>query len=202
MSNIFKKIISSTCLSYTISSFILNFIVWISSHSINQSRMLEIWANILILLVCFFCCTIIECRKNKKEAKPKFIVCFASISSVIYTFSTMVTNTVQYIIKQENFWNGYTLLILLLFSIIASFLILKIKIKSYLIASILNFFIIGIFYYIIFVVKAGFLKGNLLLISTSIYFIVYMASAVIYYLITKNNRKKQNSKKDYKSLFS
>ncbi len=202
MNKLFKRILYSTCLFYMISSFLLNFIIWLSSYNENQSRMLEIWANILILFICLTVCSFVEYKKRKKEAKTKSIVLFASITSIIYTLSTTLTNIVQYIIKRENFWNGYTLLILLVFSIVATFLILKLKVKSYLVASILNFFVVGIFYYIIFVVKADYTKGNSLLISISIYSVIYIASAIIYYLITKKKRKKQNSEKTYNNLFS
>ena len=202
MNKLFKRILNSTCLSYMISSFIINFTTWLFSYKDKQSRMLEIWANILIFAICFTVCTIIICKNRKKETNSNLIYQFASITAIIYTLSTTSTNIVQYIIKKENFWNGYTLLILLLFSIIASILILKLKIKSYLVASIVNFFIIGIFYYIIYVVKAGYTKGNALLVSLGIYSVVYIISAVIYYLITQNKRKKENSEKAYKSLFS
>ncbi len=202
MNKLFKKILYSTCLSYMISSFLLNFITWLFSYKENQSRMLELWGNIIILFICLTICSIVEYKKRKKEANTKYIVPFASVSAIIYTLSTTLTNIVQYIIKKENFWNGYTLLILILFSIVAAFLILKVKIKNYAVASILNFFVIGFFYYIIFVVKAGYTKGNSLLISLGIYLTIYIASAIIYYLISKKNSEKQNSKKSYNNLFS
>lgn len=202
MNTLFKRILKSTCLSYMISSFIINFVTWLFSYNEQQSRMLEIWANIIIFAICLIICSIVVYKRRKKEKSAKYIAHFASVTAIIYTLSTTVINIIQYIIKKENFWNGYTLLIILLFSMVASLLILKIKIRGYLIASIFNFFVIGIFYYIIFVVKAGYTKGNSLLISISIYLAIYIASAIIYYLITKSKRKKQNSEKAYKSLFS
>lgn len=202
MNKLFKRILNSTCLSYLISSFVLNFIIWLSSYNENQSRMLEIWANLIILSICLIVSSIVVYKRRKIEVTIRFIAIFTSYVGSIYTITSMIVNIIQYIIKKENFWNGYTLLILLLFAIVASFLILKIKIKSYLISSIVNFFILGIFYYIIFAVKAGYTKGNSLLISLGIYFAIYIVSAIAYYLITKKKRTKQNAEKAYKSLFS
>ena len=185
-----------------ISSFIINFVTWLFSYNEQQSRMLEIWANIIIFAICLIICSIVVYKRRKKEKSAKYIAHFASVTAIIYTLSTTVINIIQYIIKKENFWNGYTLLILLLFSIVSSFLMLKLKFKNYLVLSILHFFIIGIFYYIIFVVKAGYTNGNSLLISLSIYSVIYIASTIVYYLITKKKRKKQNSEKNYNNLFS
>ncbi|MBO5440523.1 MAG: hypothetical protein J6A53_07710 [Clostridia bacterium] len=202
MNTLFKRILKSTCLSYMISSFIINFVTWLFSYNEQQSRMLEIWANIIIFAICLIICSIVVYKGRKKEKNAKYIAHFASVTAIIYTLSTTVINIIQYIIKKENFWNGYTLLILLLFSIVSSFLMLKVKFKNYLVLSILHFFIIGIFYYIIFVVKAGYTNGNSLLISLSIYSVIYIALTIVYYLITKKKRKKQNSEKNYNNLFS
>lgn len=202
MNKLFKRILNSTCLFYMISSFMLNFIIWLSYYNESQSRMLQIWANLVILFTCIIISTIVVYERRKKEANTKFLSIFASYVGIIYTATSITVNIIQYIIKKENFWNGYTILIILLFAIVASLLILKVKFKSYLVASITNFFILGIFYYIIFVVKAGYTKGNSLLISLSIYFAIYAISAVIYYLTTKKKHKKENSEKTYNNLFS
>jgi len=201
MSNTYRRILNFACLSYTIISFALNFIIWLSSLKRNQSRMLEIWANIIVFLICLFTCMIIEYKKKKKQINTTFIISFASTCSILYTISSTVTNIAQYILKKENFWNGYTLIILLLFSITTTFSILRIKCSSYIVSALLNFLIVGVFYYIIFVLKAGFHKGNLL-ISLTVYAIIYVVSAIVYYLITKNSRKELNSNKEYKNLFS
>ena len=202
MNKFLKKIINSTCISYAICSFILNLIVWLTSSKGNQSRMLGILTNLFILFACLVISIIVNYKKRKEEAFISSLLTFASYTGIIYTISSLVVNTIQYIIKVENFWNGYTLIILLLFSIVVSFLLLKAKFKSFLISLIVNFFIIGIFYYIIFVIKSGFTKGNSLLISLSIYFIVYSLSSFIYYLTVRKRIKKENSEKNYTSLFS
>ena len=199
MNKLFTKILFSTCLLYTICSFVINFVPWLFSEN-NSNRMLAIWANLIILLMCFIVCIIygVKNKKKLKASKHNFIYVFGAI----YTLSSYLLNIIQYIIKKDNFWNGYTLLILMFFSLTCACLILKIKFKNYLVSSILNFFVIGFFYYIFFVVKTNYKNGNALLISLGIYFVLFISIDVIYYLMITQKRKRINSEKTYKNLFS
>ena len=200
--NIFLlKIINTSCLIYTISSFILNFLPWLFSKK-SQSTMLTIWANLIILIISVIVSVIIEYKLRKKEKNTSSLLKLVFLCSIIYTLSSYLLNITQYIIQKENFWNGYTLLILLLFSSVASFSIEKIKFKSYLVSSIFNFILIGIFYYIFYVVKAKFNEGNSALVSLGIYCGIYITSAIVYYLIVRKKKNQENSEKSYKNLFS
>ncbi len=201
MNKLFLKTLFTSCFLFTICSFIINFTVWIFSSN-NQSRMLIIWANLLILLVCFIISFFTVHKNSKKNNASSNKLKFTYIAGIIYTLSFFAVNSFQYIIKKENFWNGYTLIILLIFGITSSILILKVKFKNYFASSLFNFFCIGIFYYTVFVIKANFSKGNSLIIVLGAYTMVYISSAVIYYLISKNRQQKHNAQKEYSNLFS
>ncbi len=201
MFKIIKRISNSTCIFYTIFSLVLNFIPWLFSKN-NQSNMLKIKANLIILLFCTIISIVIICIRSNKEINVKSKEKFYIFGSFIYTISFFILNITQYIIKKENFWNGYTLLIILLFGLVCSFLVYKFKFKNYLVASIFNFFVIGIFYYIIFVLKSEYSNGNSLIISLGVYFIIFTLSAFIYYLFIRKKHKIKNSEKSYKNLFS
>ena len=201
MNKLFKNFINLSCLLYIISSFILNFLPWLFSKN-NQSTMLKIWANFIILLFCMIISTVISCKNRKKEKIISKKASFIFYGCIIYTITFFILNITQYIIQKNNFWNGYTLLIILLFSLVCSLLAYNVKFKSYLTTCIFNFFIIGFFYYIIFVVKAEYSKGNSLIISLGIYFIIFALSAFVYYLLIKKKQKNKNSEKSYKNLFT
>lgn len=201
MNKLFKNFINLSCLFYTISSFIFNFIPWLFSKT-NQSTMLKISANLIILVFCVIISTFITYKKRKKDKINNKKTSLLFLGCIIYTITFFVLNITQYIIQKNNFWNGYTLLINLLFSLVCSFLAYKVKFKSYLTTCVFNFFIIGIFYYIIFVVKAEYSKGNSLIISLGIYFIIFALSAFLYYLLINKKHKNKNSEKSYKNLFS
>lgn len=201
MKKLFVRIINSSCLLFAILSFILNFIIWLSSKG-NQSKMLRIGANLIILLLCTIICMIFEYRKRKKERKANDFNKLIFIGSIVYTLSFYLLNTTQYIIKQNNFWNGYSLLIIVLFSFIVSFLIVKVKIKNYFSSSLLSYFTVGIFYYIFYVVKANYGKGTFLIISLTIYTLIFIMCSVTYYLVIKRKQKVENTEQPYKNLFS
>ena len=199
MNKLFKKIVNLTCLLYVVSSFILNFLPWLFSKKGN-STMLTIWANLIIFITCFIFASAFMCKhKNKKECSKLKLF---NLIGGIYSIAFFCLNIIQYIIKKENFWNGYTLLILILFGFVCSILITKVKINNYLVSAIFNYIILGIFHYIFFVIKAGFTKGTYLLISIGIYTLIYVSSAIVYYIFIAKNHKKQNSNKTYKNLFS
>lgn len=193
---ILKNLFSSTCMSYFIISFTINMIVWIS-HGVNNSRMLHIWANLLILLFCFVICSILYYKKKKFE----FSFNFFFLTSLLYTILSLFLNCLQYIIKKENFWNGYTLLLVLLFSVVLSFCMKKCNFKDYFISAIFYFFMLGIFYYIFFVVKTGY-KNNLMIVSLGVYVFVYIIFAVTFYFINKKKLKRDNNQKKYESLYT
>lgn len=200
MANLFKKILSYTCFLYTLLSFVLNLIVWFTNGM--SSIMLGFSGNMIVLLFCFITSLACIYKARKKKASTNTSLKFYYCVGIVYSFSSICVNVIQYIIKKDNFWNGYTLIILLLFSVVCSFLVFKIKIKNYLISAIFNFFVLGVFYYIIFVIKAGYTKENSLLISLGIYFATYALISIAYYLIIRKKYKKQNSEKSYKSMFS
>ena len=206
MKKFLAKTLNSSCLYFMISSFILNFIAWIFSEN-NHNRMLTIWANLLVFLICIIISIYICYKKRKKLSKTNFFenaLCKYGIykSCIIYVLTFFLLNITQYIIKVENFWNAYSILIIILFSIVASFLIIKVKFKSYLANSFINYFVIGIFYYIFYVIKANFNSGNAQLISIGIYTLLYIACAFTYYLIIAKKRCVKNSEENYKNLFT
>jgi len=200
MSNLFKKIFGLTCIIYAFISIALNIIVWISNGM--KGIMLKIGANIIILVICCIISSILSIKNRKKEKNNRFIFAYTLYVCSIYTVSSFIVNVLQYIVKIENFWNGYTVLILLIFSLVSSFLILKIKFKNYLLSSIVYFFVLGIFYYILFIVKTGFSKGNTLLIVLGIYIIAFAIIDTLYYFLHyKRKRNNDNNNKAYNSLF-
>lgn len=201
MNKIFAKITNLSCLSFMVLSFIINFTTWIFSEN-NSSRMLKIRANLLIFLVCFIVWTILIYKKRKKENFINVKIPLLFTCGIVYTLSFFLLNTTQYIIEIANFWDGYSLLLLLLFGFVSSLLIEKIKIKNYLLSSILNYIVVGIFYYIFYVVKANFKSGTSLLISIGIYTIIFTISAIVYYLVVAKKQTKENTEKEYKNLFT
>lgn len=206
MNKFFSRIFNLSCFYYMIVSFVLNFIAWIFSEN-NHNRMLTIWANLVLYLICFIASIFLLNTKRKLKSNTSKIddVLYKYgiyKSGIIYTLVFFVLNTTQYIIKVENFWNGYSIMLIILFSAVSTFLILKVKFKSFLVCSILNYFIIGIFYYIFFVVKANFKNGNALLISIGVYTTIYIICSIVYYLLIAKKQSVENSEQNYKNLFS
>ena len=197
MGKFLKRILNFSCSSYMIISFIINISIWISSYDKNQSRMLGIGANLIILLICLIISTIVLYKTRKKETNIKT---FVFTVGIIYTVISILVNIIQYIIKKENFWNGYTLLIILIFSIVVTLLGNVIK-KKFFIKSIVNFFVFGAFYYIVFIVKAGYTKGSSFIISIGIYVVIFSLYTITCYFINKNKQIKDNLKKDYNNVF-
>ena len=195
----FLKAIQLDCLFFLIANLIFNIISVLTTST--TTHLLKIGVSLIILLICTIISFLIVFFKKKKT---KEITIFEKIIynlGIYYTIFSILTNIFAYIFEEDNFWDIYTILIILAFSAIISLSNAFVKINSFLLSSITHFFVCGIFYYIVFVVKAS-LKGSNILISVAIYLLIFIISSVIYYFVFERKKKEAEKEISYTNMFN
>lgn len=194
----FLRAIKLDCLIYSITTIILNLIaVFIASSTVN---LLKIEASLIVLAICSLISFLIVYLNKKEVKEPTKTLSIINLSSIFYTIFSIVVNIFAYIFKIDNFWDIYSILIILVFSIILSIFVSFVRIKSYLLSTIVYFLVIGVFYCIIFIAKTGF-KGSNILIVLGIYIAMFVLASVLYYFIFKAKEKQKDEEKSYDNMF-
>lgn len=195
-----KNILGLICLSYMATTFFANIITWATGSSSTTMLNIKVCVVFMLFSIAFgFLFAFLVATKKKKL--PKIIKIFFDIS-ISYTIFYIILNSFALITKKENFWDNYSLIAIMVFSIILVLMITNVRFNSYLMSSIIYFLIFGAFYTFIFVYKANYIKGTSLIISITVFLILFVAIDICYYFLTRNESKKKNKEKEYKSMFN
>ncbi|MBQ8545885.1 MAG: hypothetical protein IJ437_02965 [Clostridia bacterium] len=195
-SSVLYGFISHCCVIFTIISLVFN-----CFYSILLWPLLpNIGVNLLTLLISFIPALIIllvryKLKKPLINTKMKIVYSISVVYSSIFIIFNIST------VFFKDVWNLYTILIILLLSIIISIIRYYVPISNYLIKTIIYFIVLAIPYFIITLAFAGLGKGNAIIIVFSVYAVAYIISSVTIFLIIRARAKAENNNKSYKKQF-
>ena len=195
-----KNLLGLICLSYMASTFTANMITWCNGASASYLLDFKICVLIMLFSIVFGLFFGFLVAKKKKQLPISLKIIFDI--SFVYTIFYFAFNSFALITKKSNFWDAYCLLGVMIFAIILPIMVKYVKIKSYLVSSILYFVVYGLFYGYTFIYKANYRKGTELIISITVFLLIFTALDVAYYFATKPKRIKKNKQKEYKSMFN
>ena len=197
----FGDILALTSLFFAPIILILNLLC---AFIVDFESLLKLGAVLIIFLLILFTCAIIIISKDKRikliENKGKFHI----ISTVTYTFISLVINIIAWCLQSESsgkLWNLYTILTILGFSIAFSLLIIKSKGKGFRFKAIMYFLVTAIPYFLIMVVITDFFTGAKLFIPIGIYAFIYGSITVFFGVKANKNRIKELNEKPYEKQF-
>ena len=101
----------------------------------------------------------------------------------------------------QNLWNLQLMLYLLGFSVVEAIMLKVLKINNYLIKAIIQFVVIGIFYFILTLAIFKIGSGSALIFVIFAYLVVFAISSTAYYFIISQIKKAKNDEKKYKKQF-
>ncbi len=195
------KWVRMSCLSYFSITFIMNMIYWITE---KEPIIIKFNHNLIIFLLCFLIFGMISIffyKPNIKQPNSVWLIVYKT--AIIYTFLSFYLRLHSLIDKSKDIFinSSQMLLIVLAISVAISLSLVKIKINKYFLKSLYYFFLLGVSFVLIFVVKANYLNADAI-VAIAIYIGVFLLFDLsIYFIFVKRKATKKNEEKAYKNVF-
>ena len=190
--NLPLSILILSCVLYAPTSIIINLIC---SLTLN-GMLLQAWANLIIFAIFFIVGLFLYF--SFRISATNYIV---NRSAVIYTTISFILNTLVFIIENGKIWTLYSIILILVYSIFTTLLMKYLKIKSYLIKTLIYYVLSLVSFLILTVGIAGYKTGNLVMIFLGSFTIFYVISSIIYFYVKRSFASYENEEKVYKRQF-
>ena len=187
------SILVLTCAIYSPFSFLINFICGVA---ITANTMLHLWASLLIFAVIFIVALIIAFTKkvnNKKSVLNLFGCAYAAISFVLNLFVMFVEGT--------RVWSLYSLLLVCAYSAIFALLYAYLKLKSFLLTTLVYYAVSIISFLILTAAIAGYSDGNQIMLAFGIFSAFYALISISCFCVKRSFAQIENEEKAYKPMF-
>ena len=189
---VFIKIIKLSCLIYTPVSFLINLLCSL----LTNGHLLNLWANFLLFAISFLISLFFVFKKKYKETSKFFIY-----QVTIYTAVSFIINSFVFIINDGGMWDIVSITLILIYSTIIAFLMFFLKLKSYLISTLIYYAISLASFLLLTVVIANYDKSNSIMILFGSFTIAYIILSIIFFFIKRSFYKYENEEKEYKRQF-
>ncbi|MBE6673688.1 MAG: hypothetical protein E7596_01120 [Ruminococcaceae bacterium] len=181
-----------SCVVYAPTSILINLVC---SLTLNE-KLLQAWANLIIFAISFIIGLFLYFLFHVSANNP-----IINYSATIYTIISFIINTFVFIIEDGKVWTKYSIILILCYSLIIALTIRYLKIKSYLIKSLIYYALSLASFLILTVVIAGYNTGNLVMIFIGSFTIFYVISSVTYFYVKRSFASYENEEKAYKRQF-
>lgn len=196
-STIVFRILFLSCMIYAPICFIINLICTLS---VARSFMLSPWAGALIFLICGITSIVVVLKgKFKKINTPLNVFKIASISFTILSF---VIATVSLIIENGQMWNLYGLLDVFVFSLVIACIKSFVKLKSYLVNSLIYYAASITAFMLLTTVIANYNESNIAMLLFGGFTLAYIIIAIFYFFVRRSFASYDNEDKEYKPMFN
>ena len=189
---VFIKIIKLSCLIYTPVSFFINLLCSL----LTNGHLLNLWANFLLFAISFLISLFCVFKKKYKEASKFFIY-----QVTIYTVVSFIINSFVFVINDGGMWDIISITLILIYSTIIAFLMFFLKLKSYLISTLIYYAISLASFLLLTVVIADYDKSNSIMILFGSFTIAYIILSIIFFFVKRSFYKYENEEKEYKRQF-
>ena len=195
--------ISLTCAFFTFLFFIANLFY----HFALNNSALDLVGTVFLLAIASMLGILVSiCLFYGKKTGfiNKIFPFFFSL--ILFTVSIFMVFIFYYILLSnnmtaQNLWNLQLMLYLLGFSVVEAIMLKVLKINNYLIKAIIQFVVIGIFYFILTLAIFKIGSGSALIFVIFAYLVVFAISSTAYYFIISQIKKAKNDEKKYKKQF-
>lgn len=198
---ILSDIISLSCLIFAPLTATLNIIFGLIE---GPKILLKLEIIFILFLLTVFTVSVVIILRNKNIKFLNNKKTFPTISSIIYTLLSFIINTVACILKAErsgSLWNLYTIITLILFSVIFTIVYLYLRSHNFVFKAIVYLLITAIPYFVILSVISGFFKGTDIFIPAGIYILIYAITVVIFAVKSGKRAQKELDEKPYENQF-
>ena len=188
--NKFLHILILACFFYLPLTIIVNFFCSL------DGKLLKFWANLILFAIALIFAIFIGLKTN-------FYIKFDIIRNTcyIYTLISFVVNLFVYVINDGRLWAFSSILIILSYSIAISILFKFLKIKAYLIRTLIYYCISLASFMILTVGIAKYTTGNNTMLLFGIFSIIYAVLSIAYYYVKRTFASYENEEKNYKRQF-
>jgi hypothetical protein len=181
-----------TSVIYTPITIFLNILCYFLLHK----QLLVAWANLLI-----FCVVAIGSAIALYGSHLYCKIKFVNRTATIYTIISFTVNAFVFIILDGSLWKLSTILLIFGYAALTSLLMEFLKIKSYLLRTLIYFVISLVFFLIMTILIANYTEGNTEMLLFLFFTIFYFFCSVIYYNIKRSAESLDNEEKTYKKQF-
>ncbi len=190
--NLPLNILILSCVLYAPTSILINLIC---SLTLNE-KLLQAWANLIIFAIALVIGLFLYFSFRVRAVN--YII---NRSAVIYTVISFILNTLVFIIENGKIWTLYSIVLILVYSIVTALFMKYIKIKSYLIKTLIYYVLSLASFLILTVGIAGYKSGNLVMIFFGSFTIFYVISSITYFYVKRSFASYENEEKVYKRQF-
>ena len=181
-----------SCVIYTPITIIINLLC----HLMLHGAMLKIWANLIVFGVSALIASI---AFFAKKVKIKDLI--VSRTAWIYTILSFLINTFVYIIWEGYLWKIWTIILLFSYALIVSVLMKILKIKNYLIRTLIYYALsLGAFLTMTLAI-ADYDSGNSAMLLFAFFTVFYIVSSFLFYFVRRSFLAYENEEKEYKRQF-
>ncbi|MBQ8145273.1 MAG: hypothetical protein IJ039_00675 [Clostridia bacterium] len=185
-------ILEIACFFYLPITFTINFLC----HFMLNGKLLQAWANLIIFLITFVIALIVG-FKSQFRIKDGIVRNTCSI----YTILSFIINTFVFIIDDGKMWSVKSMILILSFAIIIALLLRYLKIKLYLIRTLIYYCVCLAAFMFLTVGIAEYTNGNNTMLLFGIFTIVYAIISIIYFYVKRSFLSFENDEKNYKRQF-
>ena len=189
-----SSILILSCSIYAPLCALINFLCGVS---LTATTLLKLWAIVVIFAFTFVIALVIAVTKKinyENLSWYAYCVCIYSILSAALTvYSSIFVGS--YI------WSLYSLFLVIAYSSIVSLLLSFVKIKSYLISTLMYYAISLAAFMVLTTVIASYNKGNLTMILFGSFSLFYTVCSILYYFVKRSFAQYDNEEKEYKPQF-
>ena len=189
--NKFLHILILTCFFYLPLNITINLLC-----SLGQGKLLKIWANFILFAIAFIFAIFVG-LKTKFTIKSDII----RNTCPIFVIISFVINLFVYIIEDGKIWTLNSIFVILVYSVAISTLLKCLRIKAYLLRTLIYYCVSLASFMILTVGIAKYTSGNSTMLLFGIFTISYAIVSIVYFFIKRAFSSFENEEKTYKRQF-
>lgn len=192
------KISVLSCVVHSVLSTLINLLCWF----LLDKRLPTLAFAFAIFGISFLVSAITVLIKKKKDFSCGKIIKWLGRSACVYTPVSLFLNLLVYMINSGLFWNIYSILLIILFSLTVGACTVWFRPKKFIYGALLYFVITFVIYCLITISIGGYGEGNKYIVLIGVYLIVYAVCTIIIYFIKRSLDKDKQNNLPYKNQFN
>lgn len=184
----FLEILKISCIIYSPFTIIINIICALTM----QGNLLNFKAIAFIYALCFLTSLILVLKFKKKiEYKPLIF------SSCLYATIAFIIQVFVHIIVDGSLWDIKSILLIFAYSVVISILINFVKLKNYILSSLMYYTVSVISFMILTLFIADYNNSNNAMLFFGSFTFIFIIFDIVYYFVKKSFTKYDNEEKPY-----
>lgn len=192
------KISVLSCVVHSVLSTLINLLCWF----LLDKRLPTLAFAFAIFGISFLVSAITVLIKKKKDFSCGKFIKWLGRSACVYTPVSLFLNLLVYMINSGLFWNIYSILLIILFSLTVGACTVWFRPKKFIYGALLYFVITFVIYCLITISIGGYGEGNKYIVLIGVYLIVYAVCTIIIYFIKRSLDKDKQNNLPYKNQFN